>query len=60
MKRVLCSLILIAILMGCAGKDMPLTKIDPPKEAKRREFQGAYIVDCGIEGFKSPALRENP
>lgn len=46
MKRLFCKIVIAALLIGCCGEATPVRRVDPPKAAEPREFQGSTIVDC--------------
>ncbi|WP_155306245.1 hypothetical protein [Desulfosarcina widdelii] len=46
MKRLFCKIVIAALLFGCCGEATPVRRVDPPKVAEPREFQGSTIVDC--------------
>ena len=50
MKRFFFKIVIAVLLIGCCGEITPVRRVDPPKAAEPREFQGSTIVDC----------RENP
>jgi PBP1b-binding outer membrane lipoprotein LpoB len=46
LKQLFYKIVIAALLAGCCGEATPVRRVDPPKAAEQREFQGSNIVDC--------------